>query len=126
MATNKPAPRKRGRPKIEFDLKKVEMCGLFGATYETMRWIFDCSYDTIRRNMQDETSDFCKAYKRGDANLNMKLSEAQINTALKGNPSMLIWLGKQRLGQKDTPEYTENSPVTVTFKPHRLAEGSGH
>lgn len=113
---------KGGRPKTEFDLIKVEMCGQFAATYETMRWIFGCSEQTIRRNMQDETSEFCKAYKKGEANLNLRLSEAQIKTALNGNASLLIWLGKQRLGQTDNPEPPKETQVKIVLKPKRLAD----
>jgi hypothetical protein len=33
-----------------------------------------------------------------------RLREAQIEVALRGNPTMLIWLGKQHLGQMDKME----------------------
>jgi len=35
--------------------------------------------------------------------LKMKLRRAQIQTALKGQPTMLVWLGKNMLGQTDNP-----------------------
>lgn len=102
------------RPPIEFDLSKVEMCGYFHATQETMAGFFDCSVDTIRRNMQDEDSGFCKAYKKGNCSMQMKLSEAQIHTAIKNhNATMLIWLGKQYLGQKDVPDSENKTPSAV-------------
>lgn len=116
-----------GRPPIELDPKQAKIFGYFRATYDTMAEQVGCHVDTIRAAMQDDKSEFSKAYKKGFAAMKMKLSEAQVKTAIyEHNPTLLVWLGKQYLGQKDTPEYTDNSPVTVTFKPHRLAEGSGH
>lgn len=38
------------------------------------------------------------------ASLRTRLRQAQIKTALAGNPAMLIWLGKQMLGQADKQE----------------------
>jgi len=92
---------KVGRPKSEFNLKQVEIFGKFKATYETMAEYFSCSVDTIRRRMQDENSEFSKVYKKAFANTKLKLSEAQLYYALKGNATLLIWTGKQLLGQRD-------------------------
>ena len=41
---------------------------------------------------------------QGRARLKHALRRAQIKQALKGNASMLIWLGKTYLGQKDQPD----------------------
>lgn len=98
----------RGRPKAEFDLEKVELFGYFRATYETMAEILGCHYDTIRRNMQNPESNFSKAYKKGYGNLKQKLSESQITCAINGNATMLVWLGKQHLGQSDTPDQSQD------------------
>ena len=39
----------------------------------------------------------------GKARGRVKLRRAQYEKALEGNPTMLIWLGKQMLGQTDNP-----------------------
>ena len=98
-----------GRPKIQLDISKAEIFGQFRATYDTIADYFGCSYDTVRRTMQDETSEFCKAYKKGYANTKMRLSEIQVKKALEGNITMLIWLGKQHLGQSDKTEIDHTS-----------------
>lgn len=117
------AIRKRGRPKIELDPKQAHLFGYFRATYETMAEFIGCHYDTIRRAMQDENSDFCKAYKKGSSGLKMKLSEAQIKYGLAGNASLLIWLGKQYLGQKDEPPIAvEKRQTVIELVPERLAD----
>ena len=115
--------RKVGRPKIELDPKDAKIFGYFRATYETMAEQIGCHYDTIRRAMQDENSEFCKAYKKAFSGMKMKLSEAQLKHGLAGNASLLIWLGKQYLGQKDEPApIGENKKGIVELMPDRLAE----
>lgn len=90
-----------GRPPFEFDEKQVYIFGMYSATQETMAEYYGVSIDTIRRRMQDENSEFCRAYKKGAGLGLMKLREAQMAKALAGDSTMLIWLGKQLLGQKD-------------------------
>ena len=41
----------------------------------------------------------------------IQLREKQWEVAMEGNVQMLIWLGKQYLGQKDTPETKWENPV---------------
>ena len=109
---------KMGRPPLEFDQKQIEIFGYFRATYETMADFLNCSYDTIRRNMQDEDSDFCKSYKKATASRKIKLSEAQMKYALNGNASLLIWLGKQDLGQTDNPILADSSSDYFNLIPY--------
>ena len=90
-----------GRPRIEFDIDRVEDCGKLHCTYEEMASLFECSFDTIKRRMDDESSEFCVAYKRGSAIGKKSLRRKQAEVAESGNPTMLIWLGKQLLGQRD-------------------------
>lgn len=106
----------RGRPEIELDAKQAEAFGACRATYETMASIYDCSVDTIRRRMRNEESEFCKAYKRGLGRTKIRLSEAQINYALMGNASLLIWLGKNMLGQSDTPAPDDEEQIAIDFE----------
>ena len=113
-----------GRPRIELDPKQAKIFGYFRATYDTMAEQIGCHVDTIRAAMQDEDSEFSKAYKKGFSGMKMKLSEAQVKTAIEDrNPTLLVWLGKQYLGQKDVPDTcNENKDITVILKPHKLAD----
>lgn len=43
------------------------------------------------------------------------LHQSQFKKALNGNPTMLIWLGKQRLGQKETQEQTYDEAAYSHF-----------
>jgi hypothetical protein len=44
---------------------------------------------------------FADAYKKFSATGKTSLRRSQFNVALQGNPTMLIWLGKQYLGQRE-------------------------
>ena len=108
---------KKGRPKLVFNIDQVRLFGKFRATYETMADWFECSTKTIQREMENN-KDFCLAYKKEFANTKLKLAEAQIKTALDGNPTMLVWLGKQYLEQKepkDIPETDNNWTTQMTI-----------
>jgi len=121
--TKKDKPKKPvGRPRIELDPKQAKIFGYFRATYDTMAEQIGCHVDTIRAAMQDENSEFSKAYKNGFSSMKMKLSEAQVKTAIEEhNPTLLVWLGKQYLGQKDIPDSETSQNVTIILKPKQLA-----
>ena len=71
---------------------------------EICKW-FDVNKDTLQYT-------FGTIIDKGREDLKMRLRRAQIKLALEGNPTMLIWLGKQMLGQTDQPINTEaNAPL---------------
>ena len=57
----------------------------------------------------------------GRARLKHSLRRAQIKQALKGNPSMLIWLGKTYLGQKDSPDSQVSQQTNIVVDSKLLA-----
>mgnify|MGYP006923495734 CR=1 FL=1 len=131
MATTKRGKAKKpvGRPRIELDPKQAKIFGYFRATYDTMAEQIGCHVDTIRAAMQDENSEFSKAYKNGFSSMKMKLSEAQVKTAIEEhNPTLLVWLGKQYLDQKDNPMPDEdvNKNYTVILVPKKQAESDNN
>lgn len=70
---------------------KVEICGWFNCSESTIeRWckrIYKVSFDVI---FDQKRQGGC-----------ISLRRAQFQEALKGNTALLIWLGKQYLGQTD-------------------------
>lgn len=52
------------------------------------------------------------AVKDGQARCNNRLRKAQVTAALNGNATMLVWLGKNRLGQSDRP--VDESEILVS------------
>ena len=131
MATTKRGKAKKpvGRPRIELDPKQAKIFGYFRATYDTMAEQIGCHVDTIRAAMQDDKSEFSKEYKKGFSGMKMKLSEAQVKTAIEDrNPTLLVWLGKQYLNQKDSPMPDEdvNKNYTVILVPRKQAESDNN
>lgn len=57
------------------------------------------------------------AQKRGTGKISLRRKQFQTALAGKGNVSMLIWLGKQWLGQKDAAEFSgpDNGPIQLKY-----------
>lgn len=53
-----------------------------------------------------------RAVENGRGMVNNRLRKAQIKSALNGNSAMLIWLGKNRLGQTDQPKVDGNHALS--------------
>ena len=65
---------------------------------------------------------------QGKAKLQHALRRAQIKAALKGNPAMLIWLGKALLNQRDQPESqtSQHTNIVVTSDLLKNLQSSYH
>jgi DNA-binding Lrp family transcriptional regulator len=85
-----------GRPKKEIDANLVQGLAENGCTNAEIARLVGCSTSTLYHR-------FRALIKEGRAKLNMSLRREQIRLAKEGNATMLIWLGKQRLGQRDRP-----------------------
>jgi len=96
---------KGGRPRIEFNLGEVEKLGVLHCTESDMAAFFNCSRETICDHMVNDEA-FSTAFNKGKGNGNISLRRVQFKRALAGNVKLLIWLGKQYLGQKDKIEQT--------------------
>jgi len=82
------------RPKIPVDGAEVEKLASFGLTNREIGEMFGASEATIGRRFASET-------RKGRASLHKSLRRKQTEVALSGNVTMLIWLGKNMLGQMD-------------------------
>lgn len=85
-----------GRDKTVIPPEEVYKLAQIGCKDTEIADWFQIDGNTLRYNFSAELT-------KGRIALNMSLRRAQINTALNGNPTMLIWLGKQYLGQSDAP-----------------------
>lgn len=82
------------RPKLNINAKEVEKLAAIGCTAKEIADFYGCAGTSISRGFAVEMI-------KGKSNCKMQLRKAQMKTALSGNVSMQIWLGKQMLGQKD-------------------------
>jgi hypothetical protein len=97
-----------GRPEKSIDLTELEkLCGLQCTQADIAGW-FDVSLSTIERRQRDPR--FAAVMERGYARGRVSLRRKQMQLAEQGNPAMLIWLGKQILGQRDSVDQTVSAP----------------
>lgn len=103
---DKKPKRGRGRPKIEVPQNSVEELAARGCTVEEIAGILGVGRNTIDRNFGEQVT-------RGRNRLAEQLRGKQVDMALKGNVPLLIWLGKQYLGQRDKAEQTIREEVVT-------------
>jgi hypothetical protein len=90
------------RPKKEIDKEQFEkLCGL-QCTKDEVCYFFDLTDKTLERWCKDTYGEgFSDVFRKKREVGKISLRRAQYETALKGNASLLIWLGKQYLGQSE-------------------------
>ena len=67
----------------------------------------------LTRSTRDEVDSKKDAIASGRARLKHSIRRAQIKAALKGNSSLLIWLGKMHLGQRENTEPTLSQQTNI-------------
>lgn len=98
-----------GRPKKPIDYKLAEQLASIMCTQEEIASIMDLSVRTLQRD-----EEFCRIYKKGLDKGRMSLRRKQFSKAVnEGNATMLIWLGKQHLGQTDKVENMKDASDQV-------------
>jgi hypothetical protein len=92
-----------GPTKKEIDWKVFEEACSILCTQDEMEGLLRISKDTLVRRVKEEYGeDYAVVYKRFSAEGKQSLRRSQFKLAKK-NAAMAIWLGKQHLDQKDTP-----------------------
>ena len=88
------------RPKkYNIDTEQVEKLAGLGCTNIEIASFFGCTESLIRKSYSENVL-------KGKENGKIRLRQWQMKSAQKGNVAMLIWLGKQMLGQTDKQEIT--------------------
>jgi hypothetical protein len=98
---------------IRIQCTQEEICGVFCVTDKTLN---------VALKKRGE-SGFSELYKKHQDEGRSSLRRAQWKAANDGNPTMLVWLGKQVLGQRDKQELDHRSsdgtmtpPKTVVLR----------
>lgn len=97
--TKKKAPidlKKRGRKKIQIDYEKAEKLAQILCTQSEIASVLGVSIDLLEHDPE-----FIRIHKKGLETGRASIRRMQYAAASTGNPTMLIWLGKQHLGQRD-------------------------
>lgn len=96
--------KKVGRPRIEIDEELLFKLATIHCTMKEMVDILGVSEDTLKNN-------FSGIIDKGKAEGKTRLRRKQMEVALEGNPTMLIFLGKAMLGQSDNPINNEDKKI---------------
>lgn len=99
---------KGGRPKKVLDLAAIRKLAMIQCTHSEIASVLGVSLPTLTA-----FPGFLDIYKIGQENGRKSLRRVQFASALKGNTGMLVWLGKQYLGQKDRIETDLNARFDV-------------
>lgn len=119
----KKIPKKMGRPRKEIDWDKAINLAKLQCTEEEIASVFDVSISTLLEASKRENSCTFKEFLQRYKNIGRtSLRRAQMNSAIKkGNPALLIFLGKQYLEQSDKQQIDLPVPTKIL-----RADGSEH
>jgi len=93
------------RPLIEIDWDQVDRMCEYHCTGEEQAGILGIDYDTLNAACKRERGvGFSDYFKQKASGGKMSLRRRQFTSAMDGNSTMLVWLGKNWLGQSDQPE----------------------
>ena len=98
-----------GRPLKPIDPEQVHRLAAIHCTVEEIASVLDCGKRTLERRFGAVIE---KARQTGKASLRRR----QYKAAMDGNITMMIWLGKQLLGQTDRVEQLGDQAVQVSVR----------
>lgn len=96
------------RPKKEISEEQVIKLAEINCSYSEMAAVLGCDESTLTRR-------FAQVIQKGREGGKMSLKRKQYEVAMSGNVSMLIWLGKQTLGQSEKVEQINSNETKVVF-----------
>ncbi len=98
-------PKRITKPLHQLDYKKLDAMCAIHCTGEECAAILGVDYDTLNTALKrDGNKGFSEYFAQKGSNGKMSLRRKQYDLAIEGNSTMLIWLGKQWLGQVDKSE----------------------
>jgi len=103
--------KRAGRPKTKLDYELIEKLAHIQCTQEEIASVIGVHRSTLLRD-----EEFCRIYKKGMQSGKMSLRRLQWKSAEKENVQMLIYLGKQYLGQKEGIGVSFETPLEVDKK----------
>lgn len=105
-----------GRPELEWNAEREALfealMGIPFVTAEAVCEVMKISESTLTRRLKDHYGlnfDDLRTAKQGG--IKLKLAGKQYEKAMKGDNTMLIWLGKQWLGQSEKHETTHKGRI---------------
>jgi hypothetical protein len=93
-----------GRNKTVIPEEEFTKLAELHCTWQEISDWYSVPVSTLRDNFAD-------LYQKGTTSTKQRLRQAQLKLAMNGDRSMLIWLGKNILGQSDQPINTDNNQI---------------
>lgn len=119
MDQKTPDPSKGGRPETPISIQEFKSLCKIQSTLSEIASYFDCDEKTIERWCEKQFNEgFVDVYKRFEGVGRVSLRRAQFRKAIEENNTVMqIWLGKQRLGQRDKTEIggDELKPIILKY-----------
>jgi hypothetical protein len=111
-----PLPGEGGAPEKEIDVALAVKLASINCTDVEISHMLNISHDTLARRKQADP-EFLAAFEHSRANGKASLRRKQFERAMAGSDTMLVWLGKQLLGQRDRFEHAgdPDNPLTVRY-----------
>lgn len=94
------------RPRLNLDEDQIKLLAGIGCPVDEIALVLGCSKRTLETR-------YCALIETGRADMRKSLRRKQVELALKGDRTMLIWLGKQLLGQRDEQRMEHAGGVTI-------------
>jgi hypothetical protein len=121
----KRGPKGPSKPMSDEEYEKLIAMIRIQCTQEEICGIYEMSIDTLNRRISERGDEnFAGLYKKHSDEGKASLRRSQWKKAQEGNATMLIWLGKQMLGQRDSQDLNlggqDGNPVI-----HRIELVSG-
>ena len=128
MPDPKRKPRRKGPPPVEIDPEQLRKLGVIGATQRQVGAWFGISQQRVSQRLKTDPV-LAAAWQDGTELGDLQIKRSQYELAVDGkNPTMLIWLGKVRLGQVEPARPTEPpllTPETLEEELQRLERAAG-
>ncbi len=115
------------KPHFEIDWNKVDELLISGCTIVDIAGHFGCDRDTLYKRFEKEFGTSLSAHsqekkRKGDNLLRAHQYKKALGLTDKGDNTLLIWLGKCRLKQKEHDETQDTETITNTDKENRIME----
>jgi hypothetical protein len=107
--------------RVALNVEEFEKLAKIQCTLEELAWWFGCTKKTITNRIKTEP--YKSAWERGKAEGCISIRRAQMaavqDPQCKGHSTMLVWLGKIFLGQRETQEINLNQQENVERGPYQ-------
>lgn len=109
------------RPRKPIDWDDVAKLAALHCTQEEIASFCEVSKDTLERHCEEATGlSFAAFYAQKKDTGKISIRRKQYEVAMKGNPTLLIWWGKQNLAQSEKQEV--KTEITTTAQPKTQEE----